>query len=69
MRRFIEIVWMAIAAISVVEGYITYKSFGFNQDAQVFVFVFFVSAFMYFLRRRQRLRLAKREEERKDEMM
>lgn len=59
MRRLIEIVWMAIAAISLVEGYITFRAKGFDQDAQVFLFVFFVSAFMYFFRRRQRLKLEK----------
>lgn len=63
MRRLVEIVWMAIAAISLVEFYFTYKASGFNQDAQVFVFVFFVSVFMYFFRRRQRLRMKKRAEE------
>lgn len=57
MRRFIEILWMAIAAFALVEGYISYKNVGFTKDTQVFAVVFAVAAFMYFFRRRQRTRL------------
>ncbi len=63
MRRLVEIVWMAIAAISLVEGYIAFQSNGFSKEVQIFAFVFLVSVFMYFLRKRQRTQLQKRKAE------
>jgi tryptophan-rich sensory protein len=59
MRRFIEIVWMVVAAVSAVEGYISYTATGFNHTTQIFGIVFLVAVFMYFLRRWQRLRIQK----------
>ena len=58
MRRFVEILWMAIAAVSLVELVISFRAVGFNQDTQVYALVAAVAGFMYFFRRRQ---LAKQE--------
>lgn len=55
MRRFIEIMWLAIAAISIVEMIVGYKQKGISsQHFQLFGLVFVVAVFMYFLRKRQR---------------
>ncbi|NUM31687.1 MAG: hypothetical protein HUU47_05120 [Bacteroidetes bacterium] len=55
MRRFIEIMWLAIAAVSVVEIIIAYKQQGASsRNLQMFGVVLVVALFMYFLRKRQR---------------
>ncbi|MCC6721364.1 MAG: hypothetical protein IT243_04125 [Bacteroidia bacterium] len=55
MRRFIEIMWLAIAAISIVEMIVGYNQKGISsQHFQLFGLVFVVAVFMYFLRKRQR---------------
>ena len=59
MRRFVEILWMAIAAVSLVELVISYRAVGFNSDTQVYA----VAGFMYFFRRRQRSKLESRDKE------
>ena len=61
MRRFIEIMWMAIAAVSLVEMLIGYKQEGFTgEHFQVFAMVFVASAFMFFFRKRQRKKMEDR---------
>ena len=55
MRRFIEIMWLAIAAVSVVEMYIGFQQKGISsQHFQLFGIVLIAAVFMYFLRKRQR---------------
>lgn len=55
MRRFIEIMWMAIAAVSLVEMVIGYQKGGFaNENFQIFGVLTIASGFMYFFRKRQR---------------
>ena len=63
MRRFVEILWMAIAAVSLVELVISYRAVGFNSDTQVYAIVAAVAGFMYFFRRRQRSKLESRDKE------
>lgn len=54
MRRFVEIMWLAVAAITAVEGYMSYSESGFAQRTYVMIGVFFIALFMYSLRKRQR---------------
>jgi tryptophan-rich sensory protein len=55
MRRFIEFVWLALAAICLVEGVISWQAYGFEHDNTIiFLMVFLASVFMYFFRRYQR---------------
>jgi hypothetical protein len=60
MRKFVEILWMAIAAVSLVELVISYRSVGFNSDTKVYAIVAAVAGFMFFFRRRQRSKLEAR---------
>lgn len=60
MRKFVEILWMAIAAVSLVELVISFRAVGFNHDTQVYAIVFVVAGFMFFFRRRQRSKLENR---------
>jgi len=60
MRRVIEIMWLAISAISLVEVYFGYKAGGFkNENFQLFAIIFVAATFMYFLRKRQRSAIEK----------
>lgn len=63
MRRFVEILWMAIAAVYLVELVISYRAVGFNNDTQVYALVTAVAGFMYFFRRRQRSKVEARDKE------
>lgn len=64
MRRLIEIMWLAIAAVSVVEMYIGYTKSGFkDENFQLFAILFVASGFMYFFRKRQRTAIEKRKSE------
>ncbi len=61
MRRFIEIMWMAIAAVSLVEMVIGYQKGGFgNENFQIFGVLAIASGFMYFFRKRQRKKMEDR---------
>ena len=54
MRRFIEIMWMAIAAVSLVEMVIGYQKGGFaNENFQIFGVLAIASGFMYFFRKKR----------------
>ena len=60
MRRFIEIMWLGIAAISLVEVFIGYREEGIGSEHfQLFSIIFVTAAFMYFWRKRQRKNLEK----------
>lgn len=55
IRRIIEIMWLAVAAVSLVEMVIGFRESGFSdQHFQLFAVVFFTAVFMYFFRKRQR---------------
>jgi LPXTG-motif cell wall-anchored protein len=61
MRRFIEIMWLAIAAFSAVEMAVGFKNGGFkNENFLIFAILLFASTFMYFFRKRQRKNIEKR---------
>ena len=61
MRRFIEIMWLAIAAISLVEMAVGFRETGFSdKHFQLFAVVFVTSTFMYFFRKRQRKKMEER---------
>lgn len=60
MRRMIEIMWLAIAAVSCVEMFIGYENGGFsNQHFQLFALIFVTAGFMYYIRKRQRKNIEK----------
>jgi tryptophan-rich sensory protein len=60
MKRFVEIVWLALAAICLVEAAISWQADGFgNDNTTIFLMVFLVSVFMYFFRRYQRQKRAR----------
>jgi len=57
MRKIVEIVWLAVAAVSLVEAVYNYKKSGFENDGTLmFLMVFALAVFMYFFRRFQRLK-------------
>lgn len=57
MRRLVEYVWLALAAICLVEAAISWKAYGFgNDNTAIFLLVFLLSVFMYFFRRYQRMK-------------
>ena len=61
MRRLIEIMWLVIAAVSLVELIIGYRESGFkSENFQLFAIIFVAAAFMYFIRKRQRRNIEKR---------
>ena len=61
MRRLIEIMWLVIAAVSLVELIIGYRESGFkSENFQLFALIFVAAAFMYFIRKRQRRNIEKR---------
>ena len=61
MRRIIEFMWLAIAAVSAVEMYIGFAESGLsNQHFQLFGILFVTAGFMYFFRKRQRKNLENR---------
>jgi len=62
MRRFVEIMWLAVAAITAVEGYLSYTSSGWVQRTYMMIGVFALSIFMYYMRKRQRIAINKRKE-------
>ncbi len=64
MRRFVEIVWLAVAAIAAVEAYMAFKDFGFTQRTYVMIGAFCVALFMYSLRKRQRRNYEQRKQDR-----
>jgi uncharacterized membrane protein len=61
LRRFIEIVWLAVAAVAAVETYISYTSTpsGFKDRTYILLLVLGTAIFMYALRRRQRTKMNK----------
>jgi len=54
--RFIEILWLGVAAVSAVE---IYAAWGNTSRTLQFSLFFGAAVFMYFLRRRSRLRQSK----------
>ena len=64
MRRFVEIMWLAVAAITAVEAYMSFSASGFAQRTYVMIGVFFVALFMYSLRKRQRRNYERRKQDR-----
>jgi len=61
MRRIIEFMWLAIAAVSAVEMYIGFSESGFSdQHFQLFGILFVTAGFMYFFRKRQRKNIENR---------
>ena len=55
MRRIIEIMWLAISAVSLVELFLGYRRAGFkDENFQLFAILFVAATFMYFFRKRQR---------------
>ena len=54
LNRIIQIIWLAIAAIAAVEGFIAYRDGGgFNQRVYLMIGAFVVAIAMYTLRKRQ----------------
>lgn len=54
IRRIIEIVWLALAAICTVEFVISFRQIGLEGDTLIYLFVTVISLVMYFIRRRGR---------------
>ena len=66
VRRIIEIMWLTIAAVSLVELFIALKEYGFrHQKSLIFSFLSVVSIFMYFLKKKQRRQWEKNKNETK----
>lgn len=59
--RIVELAWMAVAAVSVVEIYMRWN----NQDTKFWLFVLAlcVSVFMYIFRKKQRINYIRRKQE------
>lgn len=56
--------WMAIAAVSLIEMIVGYGDAGFKSEHfQLFAMVFLASAFMYFFRKRQRKNMENRKKD------
>jgi tryptophan-rich sensory protein len=54
LNKIIQIIWLAVAAVAAVEGYIAYqKAGGFNQRVYLMIGAFVVAIAMYTLRKRQ----------------
>ena len=61
MRRLIEIMWLVIAAVSLIEMIVGYRESGFKSEHfQLFAILFVASSFMYFFRKRQRKNIENR---------
>ncbi len=61
MRRFIEIMWLVISAVSLIEMVVGYRADGLKSEhLHIFGLVFVASTFMYFFRKRQRRVIEKR---------
>ncbi len=61
MRRFIEIMWLVISAVSLVEMAVGFNSEGWKgEHFQIFGILFVAATFMYFFRKRQRKRIEDR---------
>ena len=59
LRRIVEIVWLAVAAFAVVEGYINYTEEGMGNNTILMIVVFVMAITMYVVRRRQRMKMKK----------
>lgn len=57
--RFIEILWLAVAAVSLVEAY---KAWGTWNIVLRFGLIFGAAVFMYFFRKRSRLKAASKDQ-------
>ncbi|MEC8739387.1 MAG: hypothetical protein VXX63_05870 [Bacteroidota bacterium] len=67
VRRIIEIMWLTITAVSLVELFIALKDYGFgHQKSLIFSFLSVVSISMYFLRKKQRRQWEKNKNETKN---
>lgn len=67
IRRIVEIMWLTVAAVSLVELYIAVSQQGFNdQKTWIFSLLSVVSISMYFLRKRQRHSWEKRQNKAKN---
>tara|TARA_E500000178_G_scaffold209078_1_gene206372 strand:- start:124 stop:336 length:213 start_codon:yes stop_codon:yes gene_type:complete len=67
IRRIVEIMWLTVAAVSLVELYLAVSQLGFNnQKTWIFSLLSVVSISMYFLRKRQRHSWEKRQNEAKN---
>lgn len=53
--RIVEILWLGVAAVCVVEIYLAWEKSNWNRTLQFSLFLV-VAIFMYFLRRRTRLK-------------
>ena len=63
--RIVEIMWIAIAAVSIVE---IYANWGENQGrSYMFAGFFALAVFMFFFRRRMRIRYEKRMKDNQDQ--
>ncbi|MCB9252120.1 MAG: hypothetical protein H6605_06605 [Flavobacteriales bacterium] len=61
IRRIIELMWLGVAAVSIIEMAVGYMEGGFkNQHFQIFGVIAFTAFFMYFFRKRQRKKLENR---------
>lgn len=58
MRRIVELMWLALAAITAVEAVIAYKELGWDQRTFMMIGVFLISIFMYRMRHKQRVKKA-----------
>lgn len=67
MRRFVELMWLALAAITAVEAYFAYQDSGFTQRTYMMLAVFGLSIFMYYLRKKQRVKAQIRARKRSSE--
>ena len=56
VKQIIIILWLLAAAIAAIEASVQFKIGGFsNWKFYFFVAIFFVAAFMYFIRKKQRI--------------
>lgn len=54
IRRIIELVWLALAAVCTVEFYISLQKIGFTGDTIIFLAAMIISLVMYYIRKRGR---------------
>lgn len=57
IRRIVEIVWLAVAAVCVVEFYLEFQDHKFSQKAIILLGGLIVALFMYSLRKRMRKKI------------
>ena len=54
MMRVVELAWLAVAAVCVIETYLRWNDD--RQNAYIFLLILAVAVFMYIFRKRQRIK-------------